>query len=226
MASRRDPFDALRQPPERVAPDAAFAAHLRARIERALDQGAAMTSTRVVPAAEGRWPPTLTPYIGVHDARRAIDWYVEVFDGHQRGEVTVMPDGSIGHAEVGIGDAVLMLAEYGGEQSGGGPAGRGPAHTIHVQVPDARATVDRAVEHGATLERPVSDEPYGRVGVIVDPFGHRWMVNQPPATATRVRPGDVAYVTLAVPDDAAARNFYGDLLAGPPHLAVSNMAGR
>ena len=60
---------------------------------------------------EPAWPPTLTPYIVVSDARRARDWYVEVFGAQRRGELHVNADGTIGHAEVGIGDAVLMFAE-------------------------------------------------------------------------------------------------------------------
>ena len=60
---------------------------------------------------EPAWPPTLTPYIVVSDARRAMDWYVEVFGAQRRGEPHVNADGTIGHAEVSIGDAVLMFSE-------------------------------------------------------------------------------------------------------------------
>jgi len=63
---------------------------------------------------EPAWPPALTPYIVVSDARRAMEWYVEVFGAQRRGELHVNADGTIGHAEVGIGDAVLMFAEASG----------------------------------------------------------------------------------------------------------------
>lgn len=162
--------------------------------------------------AELPWPPAIAPYIGVHDARRAIDWYVEVFDAERRGEPYVNPDGSIGHAELGIGDAVLMLAEYGPDPAAAGQTPTGPAHTLFVTVPDARSTVDHAVSVGATLERPVADESYGRTGVIVDPFGHRWMVNTPPRRATRARAGDIVYVTIWVQDEQRAAQFYESVL--------------
>ncbi len=216
-----DPLDSLRRPVEPVDPDPAFAADLRARLERALlePEGAAMTSetsspdTATTDPAELAWPPALTPYIAVADARRALEWYVDVFGAERRGEPYVMPDGSIGHAELGIGDAVLMLAEGYPEEGVQAPvAGAGTSVSLNVQVPDVDATVRRAVDAGAELTRPVGDNPYGRVGVITDPFGHRWMVMTPPPRATRARHGDVGYITMAVPDVQRAQEFYGDVL--------------
>ncbi|SDC08590.1 VOC family protein [Actinokineospora iranica] len=178
-----------------------------------------MAAKTPVPESALAWPPTLSPYLAVADARRAIDWYTEVFDGHQRGEVHLMPDGAVGHAEVGIGDAVLMLAEGG---AGGVPvvAPDSPTvftHTLHVQVPDVDATFTRAVAGGATVERPPTDEDYGRVAVVVDPFGHRWLLNTPPARATRRSVGDVAYVTMVVTDAEAAKAFYAHVLGWSYH---------
>lgn len=212
-----DPLDALRQPVDPVDPDPGFAADLRARLQRALldPKGAAVTTTSTTPTdpAELAWPPALTPYIGVADARRALDWYVEVFRAERRGEPHVMPDGSIGHAELGVGDAVLMLAEGYPEEGATVPTpGEGTSVSLFVQVPDADATVRRAVDGDAELIRPVGDQPYGRSGVIRDPFGHRWMVATPPPRATRARHGDVAYVSLAVPDAGRAEDFYGAVL--------------
>lgn len=124
-----------------------------------------------------------------------------------------MPDGSIGHAELGIGDAVLMLAEGYPEEGATVPSpGEGTSVSLNVQVPDADATVRRAVERDAELVRPVSDNPYGRMGIIRDPFSHRWMVMTPPRRATRTRHGDVGYITVTVPDDEPAREFYGAVL--------------
>lgn len=207
-----DPLWALREPVTPVDPDPGFAAELRARLERAvLDWNGADMTTTTEPAVDVPLH-SLTPYIGVDDGRRALDWYVEVFDARRRGEPYVMDDGGIGHAELVIGDSVLMLA-------GGPPGGSVPApvagyrNSLHLQVPDVDATVARAVEQGAELERPVADQPYGRTGVIVDPFGHRWMVQAAaPGKAPRPRQVEVGYLTYAVRDAERAKTFYGAVL--------------
>jgi uncharacterized glyoxalase superfamily protein PhnB len=219
-----DPLEALRLPITPVDPDPIFARRLRARLRHALleEPGGKMPETAKPETAEAAgpgvgvsdtWPPTLTPYIAVHDARRALDWYVDVLGAHRRGEPYVMPDGSIGHAEVGIGDAVLMLAEGSSQVPVQPPSGqRTFSHSIHAQVDDVDGTVRRAREHDAEVEREPADEPYGRVAVIVDPFGHRWILNKPPGRAARQRHGDVGYITMAVADDDRAREFYGAVL--------------
>ncbi|MDQ3404137.1 MAG: hypothetical protein M3548_12175 [Actinomycetota bacterium] len=73
-----------------------------------------MTEIRVIPESEVAWPSTLTPYIAAADTRRAVEWYVAVFDGHRRGEMCVMSAGTIGHTEIGIGDAGLTISDGGG----------------------------------------------------------------------------------------------------------------
>jgi uncharacterized glyoxalase superfamily protein PhnB len=146
-----DPLNALREPITPVDPDPAFAAELRSRLERALltPEGAPMTTTE---RAAGVAPRSLTPYIGVDDGHRALDWYVAALGARRRGEPYVMPDCGIGHAELVIGDSVLMLA-------GGPPGGSVPQPvagyraSLHLQVPDPDAVVRRAVELGADLER-------------------------------------------------------------------------
>jgi uncharacterized glyoxalase superfamily protein PhnB len=107
-------------------------------------------------------------------AARALEWYERVFAAERRGDFIVDPDGEIGHAELAIGDSVLMLGED-RRRDAYPPGSR--RYSLFVRVPDADATVGRAVAEGAHLERPVSDEPYGRTGVVVDPFGHRWIVS-------------------------------------------------
>jgi len=160
------------------------------------------------------WGPALTPYIVVSDARAAMDWYVAVFGATRRGEPYVNEDGTIGHAEIGIGDAVLMFAEPSDlwpDVPVAPPAER-PAthsHTLHLQVSDVDGTTRRAAERGATVEREPTDQPYGRGSVIVDPFGHRWMLLRPPGRATRHGHGEISYVTMVVADDEAAKEFYG-----------------
>jgi predicted enzyme related to lactoylglutathione lyase len=89
------------------------------------------------------------------------------------------------------------------------------SHTLHLQVEDVDGTTERARRNGASVEREPADQPYGRGAVIVDPFGHRWMLLRPPAGATRLRQGDVANVTLAAPDTRRAREFYEAVLQVP-----------
>ena len=183
-----DPFEALREPVTPVDPDPEFAGQLRMRLTREVFASSGGTMSQPTHAArverEPAWPPALTPYIVVSDARRAMDWYVEAFGAQRRGELHVNADGTIGHAEVGIGDAVLMFAEA----SDLWPdvpvrAPHSPAtfsHTLHLQVDDVDATTERARRSGASVEREPADQPYGRGAVIVDPFGHRWMLRRPP----------------------------------------------
>lgn len=218
-----DPFEALREPVTPVDPGPGFARRLRLRLARevfASSGGTMPKQTAAVRAERERaWPPALTPYIVVSDARRAMDWYVEVFGAQRRGEPHVNADGTIGHAEVGIGDAVLMLAEA----SGLWPdvpvrAPESPAtfsHTLHLEIGDVDGTTEQARRNGASVEREPADQPYGRGSVIVDPFGHRWMLLRPPARATRLRQGDVANVTMTARDAHRAKEFYEAVLQVP-----------
>ncbi len=134
-----DPLTSLYRPSPVIDPDPAFAARLRRRLERLLldtSGGTTMTDTETT-QSEPAWPPALTPYIMVADARAAIDWYVTVLDGHRRGDPYVMDDGSIGHAEIGLGDSALMLAEGSPPDIPVGPPTGGLfSHTLHLQVPD------------------------------------------------------------------------------------------
>ncbi len=122
----------------------------------------------------------LEPYLIVADAAAAIDFYVAVFGAVETMRL-MQPDGRVGHAELRIGSAGLMLADEFPEFDNLGPlALGGTAVSLHLVVPDVDATVAAAVEAGATLQRPVADEFYGsRSGTIIDPFGHRWNVQTP-----------------------------------------------
>jgi uncharacterized glyoxalase superfamily protein PhnB len=218
-----DPFEALREPVTPVDPDPDFAGRLRLRLTRevfAYPGGIMSQQTAAIRAErEPAWPPALTPYIVVSDARRAADWYVEVFGAQRRGEPHVNADGTIGHAEVGIGDAVLMFSEASGlwpdvpVRAPDSPATF--SHTLHLEVDDVDGTTERARRGGASVEREPADQPYGRGSVIVDPFGHRWMLLRPPARATRLRQGDVANVTMAARDAQRAKEFYEAVLQVP-----------
>jgi uncharacterized glyoxalase superfamily protein PhnB len=218
-----DPFEALREPVTPVNPDPEFAGRLRRRLTREIfaPPGGTMPEQTVATSVgrEPARPPMLTPYIVVSDARRAMDWYVEVFGAQRRGELHVNADGTIGHAEVGIGDAVLMFAEA----SDLWPdvpvrAPESPAtfsHTLHLEVNDVDACTERARRSGASVEREPVDQPYGRGSVIVDPFGHRWTLLRPPTRATGLRHGEVANVTMVARDAHRAKEFYQAVLRVP-----------
>ena len=218
-----DPFEALREPITPADPDPDFAGRLRMRLTREVSAspGETMSQQRLASRVEREpaSPPALTPYIVVSDARRAMDWYVEVLGAQRRGELHVNADGTIGHAEVGIGDAVLMFAEASGlwpdvpVRAPDSPATF--SHTLHLEVDDVDGTTERARRSGASVEREPADQPYGRGSVIVDPFGHRWMLLRPPPGATRFRQGDVANVTMVTRDAHRAKEFYEAVLQVP-----------
>jgi len=117
----------------------------------------------------------VTPYICVKDSAGAIEFYKKAFGAIELMRVP-MPDGRIGHAEIKIGEATIMMAdEYpeiqflSPESLGGSPV------MIHVYVDDVDALASQAVAAGAKLARPVADQSYGdRNCKIEDPFGHAW----------------------------------------------------
>jgi PhnB protein len=120
---------------------------------------------------------TVTPYIIVDGAARAIGFYREAF-----GASEVMrldgPDGKIGHAELSIGESRFMLADefpdfdaHAPRHFGGSPI------SLHLYVENADATMAKAIAAGATVVQPPADQFYGdRLGTIKDPFGHVWHI--------------------------------------------------
>ena len=122
--------------------------------------------------------PRVTPYLCVDGAAAAIDFMVEVFDATERMRIAA-PGGLIGHAEVAIGDSIIMVSDEYPEMGVIGPKKiGGTAVTVMVYVEDADATFAKAVAAGATAERPVETHFYGdRGGQFIDPFGHRWNVS-------------------------------------------------
>jgi uncharacterized glyoxalase superfamily protein PhnB len=154
----------------------------------------------------------LSPYLVVRDARAALSWYAEAFGAHTVGEPYLDGD-RIGHAELDVAGATVYLADPYPELGLTGPEDGRVAVTLHLSVPDVDAAMARAEAAGATVERPATDAPYGRTGVVVDPYGHRWMLQTPARdTAGAPRPGDAVYLTLQVPDGARALDFYGAVL--------------
>jgi PhnB protein len=122
----------------------------------------------------------LTPYLCCADAAAAIDFYTTVFGAVQMQRWTAA-DGRIGHAELELAGQRFYVADEHPEIGVRGPhALGGTAVSFVLSVPDADATMARAVDAGATLERPVTMQEFGaRAGWIVDPFGHRWNVQTP-----------------------------------------------
>lgn len=214
-----DPLDILRTPVTPADPDPTFAARLRARVERALalPRGVAMTTTAAASApAETAVPPAAgaaIPYLAVSDARRAIDWYVEVLGARQVGEPIVMPDGRVGHAELEVSGGTLYLSDEHPEIGVVGPQPDAASVSLVLTVPDVDATIAAATRAGGHLTR----EPYEGYGhrnaTVVDPFQHRWMLQTPlPAAAPTYRHGDIGYVSVWVPDADRAAAFYESVL--------------
>ena len=120
----------------------------------------------------------LTPYLCVGDSRAAIDWYGEVFGATVQGKPYVMDDGRVGHVELRIGDALLMMADPFPEVDVEPPdPSSGSAVSLHLEVADCDAVAEAAVRHGARLDRGPESTSHGRSATFRDPFGHRWMVN-------------------------------------------------
>jgi PhnB protein len=117
------------------------------------------------------------PYLHVKGAARAIEFYRQAFGATEVLRLAE-PDGRIGHAEIQIEGARIMLADEYPEHGILGPQSLGGTSVgLHLTVPDVDALAERAVAAGATLAKPIRDEFYGeRGGKLVDPFGHVWQV--------------------------------------------------
>jgi uncharacterized glyoxalase superfamily protein PhnB len=180
---------------------------------------------------------TITPYLAVAGASEAIEWYRVAFGARTRGEPIVMPDGRIGHAELEIGGALVMLADEFPDIGHTAPTADIGVHvTLHLGVGDVDSVIERAVAAGAHLERPAADYEYGRNGGIRDPFGHRWIISAEPSGEPTAEPtaqpetrslrhGDVGYVSLWVPDVERADRFFSSVL-GWTYSQASGPQGR
>ena len=122
--------------------------------------------------------PRVSPYLCVAGASAAIEFYGNVLGATERVRMPA-PDGRIGHAELQLGDSVIMLADELPEMGMRNPkAIGGTPVTISVYVEDVDGVFDRAVKAGAKTLRAVEDQFYGdRTGQFEDPFGHRWSVS-------------------------------------------------
>ena len=191
-------------------------------------------------AATATATASLVPYVCVSDSAAAIDWYVAVFDAVETVRY-VGDDGRIGHAEVSIGSARLMLSDEYPEIGVVGPQTLGGTPlTLNLNVDDVDAVWARAIEHGADGERPPTDQPYGeRSCTFRDPSGHRWSVQTtisrptpdeiaeamagytvvtsapaapaPAPAPSSTAPVELGYFTLGFTDTALASRFYREL---------------
>lgn len=121
---------------------------------------------------------TATPYLIIQGAAAALEFYKKIFGATEIMRMA-QPDGKIGHAEVRIGDSVIMLADEFPEMGYRGPKALGGSPvSLMLYVADVDAVVARAVAAGAKLTQPVQDKFYGdRNGVLEDPFGHVWTIS-------------------------------------------------
>jgi uncharacterized glyoxalase superfamily protein PhnB len=135
---------------------------------------------------------TVTPYLAIRDAAKAIEFYKKAFGAE---EIFRMPgpDGKVMHAEIRIGDSPVMISEEFPEYGTKSPQALGGSPVnIFLYVENVDKVFEQAVKAGATVTMPVADQFWGdRYGKLDDPFGHSWSV------ATHVE--DVA------PDEMAKR---------------------
>lgn len=120
---------------------------------------------------------SVTPYLALKQAADAIEFYRRAFGAKERMRMPG-PDGKIGHAELEIGNSVIMLADEYPDMDFRGPASiGGTSVTLHLYVPDVDATFSKATAAGAKPVRAVEDQFYGdRAGSVRDPFGHVWHI--------------------------------------------------
>jgi PhnB protein len=141
---------------------------------------------------------TVTPYLVIKGATSALEFYKTAFGAEER--MRMDANGMIMHAEMKIGDSVVMLADefpdmgYVGPQAlGGSPV------SLMIYVKDVDQVFARAIAAGAKERRPLNNEFYGdRVGTVVDPFGHVWSI--------------ATHVEDVTPDEMKRR--FGDMMKG------------
>ena len=184
-----DPFEQLHQLADPLAPpDARFVARLRQRVVDALTdlptvdlpERSSTVSTTPTTTTTPRTTSAITPYICVSPAIDALAWYGDALEAVETIRYTG-DDGRIGHAEITIAGAAVMLSDEYPELEVLSPTTLGGTPTtLHVEVADVDAVYARVVAAGARVPAPPKDEAYGaRSFTMIDPFGHRWMIQTP-----------------------------------------------
>jgi PhnB protein len=120
---------------------------------------------------------SVTPYLALDDAAEAIEYYKKAFDAKERARMEA-PGGKIGHAELEIGDSIVMLSDALPQFTTKPPKELGgTSASVMLYVEDVDAVVKQAVDAGATIDVEVADQFWGdRFGSVQDPFGHLWTI--------------------------------------------------
>lgn len=120
---------------------------------------------------------SITPYLVIKGAAAAIDFYRTAFNATEVMRMP-MPDGRIGHAELRMGDSVVMLADESPEAEAISPSTLGGTTVgLMIYVEDADSIFNKAISMGAKVKKPMATQFYGdRNGTIEDPFGHKWTI--------------------------------------------------
>jgi len=146
---------------------------------------------------------TATPYLIVKGAAEAIEFYKKAFGATEMLRMAD-PQGRVGHAEIRIGDSVIMLADEHPAMGYRGPRTLGGSSvSILLYLADVDRVFERAVKAGAKAQRPVANQFYGdRSGTLEDPFGHVWTVathveDVPPEEMKRRAEAAMKPVTIA-----------------------------
>ncbi len=131
--------------------------------------------SNVKPTPEGFH--SVTPYLFIKGAAQAMEFYKNVFGAAELVRMP-SPNGQIMHAELKIGDSIVMLGDENPQIGALSPLSiGGTASSLHVYVANVDAVVQKAIDAGAKSVRPVADQFYGdRSGTVIDPFGHMWSV--------------------------------------------------
>jgi PhnB protein len=129
---------------------------------------------------------SVTPYLIFADAPAAIDFYKRAFGAAERMRMQE-PGGRVTHAELTVGDSVIMLADEAADMDIRAPQSFGGSPVSFVLYVDAvDAFAQKAIAQGLAVVRPIEDKPYGdRMGTFADPFGYHWHIATPiPVTST------------------------------------------
>jgi PhnB protein len=158
------------------------------------------SDSRVDPIPDGFH--TVTPYLSIQGASQAIDFYKRAFGAEERYKMEG-PDGKmVAHAEIVIGNSIIMLADEMPEHGNRSPTTlKGTPVSLAIYVQDADAVFKRAVDAGASVIMPIADQFYGdRTGSVQDPFGYKWLImthkeNVPPEEVKKRMTAEYAKMT-------------------------------
>jgi PhnB protein len=173
MAAKRAASKSAKRSAARTTGKSARPAARKATSKSARKPAPRKKAVKAVPAGY----TSVTPYLIINGAGRAIDFYKRAFGATELVRMP-MPDGRVGHAELKIGNAVVMMADEFPERGHKSPSTLGgTSGSILLYVPDVDSMFAQAIRAGARELMPVTDQFYGdRSGSIEDPFGHQWTI--------------------------------------------------